>query len=145
LWKKPPLRIGADQVIDYTREDFTHNGQQYDLILAVNGYHSLSDYQRALRPQGTYVASGGSMAQVFQAMLLGPWISMIERKKMGVLTSKPNQKDLALMKDLLQAGKVVPVIERRYPLRETAEALQYQEDGHARGKVVITVAQTHTT
>ncbi len=133
--------IGADQVIDYTREDFTQNGQRYDLIFAANGYHSISDYKRALSPKGTYVASGGSMAQVFQAMLLGPWISMIGRKKMGVLTSKPNQKDLVFMKELLEAVKVVPVIERRYPLRETAEALRYLEEGHARGKVVITVEQ----
>ena len=134
--------MGADQVIDYTREDFTRNGQRYDLILAANGYHSIADYKRALRPKGTYVVTGGSMAQLFQAMLLGPWISMTGRKKMGSLTSKPNQKDLVFMKELLEAGKVVPVIERRYPLREVAEALRYLEEGHAKGKVVITVEHT---
>ena len=137
--------IGADQVIDYTKEDFTHNGQRYDLILAANGYHSISDYKRALSPKGTYVVTGGPMAQLFQAILLGPWISMTGSKKMGSLTAKPNQKDLVFMKELLKAGKVVPVIERRYPLRETAEALRYLEEGHAKGKVVITVAHTNTT
>ncbi len=137
--------IGADQVIDYTKEDFTHNGQGYDLILAANGYHSIADYQRALRPKGTYVMTGGSMAQLFQAILLGPWISMTGRKKMGSLMAKLNQKDLVFMKELLEADKVVPVIERRYPLSEVAEALRYLEEGHAKGKVVITVAHTNTT
>jgi NADPH:quinone reductase-like Zn-dependent oxidoreductase len=131
--------IGADQVIDYTQADFTQNGQRYDLILAANGYHSISDYKRALSPRGIYVMTGGSMAQLFQAMLLGPWISMTGSKKMGNLMAKLNQKDLVCMKELLEAGKVVPVIERRYPLSEVAEALRYVEEGHAKGKVVITV------
>ena len=131
--------IGADHVIDYTQEDFTRNGQRYDLILAVNGYHSISDYKRALHPEGVYVMTGGSNAQMFQAMLLGPLISMTGRQKMGNSTHKPNKKDLVFMKELLEAGKVVPVIDRRYPLGETAEAIRYLEEGHARGKVVITV------
>src|SRR3989440_3023595 len=97
--------IGADQVIDYTQEDFTQNGQRYDLILAANGYHPISDYKRALRPKGTYVMTGGSTAQVFQAMLLGPLISMTGSKKMGNLMAKLNQKDLAFMKELLEAAK----------------------------------------
>ena len=83
--------------------------------------------------------AGGSMAQIFQAMLLGPWISMTGSKKMGNLLQRPNQKDLVFMKELLEAGKVVPVIDRRYPLSEVPEALRYLEEGHARGKVVITV------
>ena len=132
--------IGADQVIDYTQEDFTKNEQRYDLILAANGYHPISAYKRALSPKGMYVMTGGANAQMFQAMLLGPWISMTGRKKMGNLLKKSNQKDLALMKELLEASKVVPVIDRRYPLREVAEALRYVEAGHAQGKVVITVA-----
>jgi NADPH:quinone reductase-like Zn-dependent oxidoreductase len=131
--------LGADHVIDYTQEDFTQNGQQYDLILAVNGYHPLSAYKRALAPRGIYVMAGGSTAQIFQAMLLGPWISRSGEKKMGGVSAKPNQKDLAFMKELLEACKVVPVIDRRYPLRETAEALRYLGQGHARGKVVVTV------
>ena len=135
--------IGADHVIDYTKEDFTRNGQQYDLILAVNGYHSIFDYKRALRPRGMYVMTGGSSAQMFQAMLLGPLVSMTGRQKMGNSAHKPNQKDLVFMKELLEARKVVPVIDRRYPLHETAEAIRYLEEGHARGKVVIMVEQNN--
>ena len=132
--------IGADRVIDYTQEDFTQNGHRYDFILAANGYHSISDYKRVLTPKGTYVMTGGSMAQIFQAMLLGPWMSMTGSQKMGNGGAGPNQKDLAFMKELLEAGKVKPVIDRRYPLSETAAAIRYLEEGHAQGKVVITVA-----
>src|SRR5437667_3468121 len=114
--------IGANQVIDYTQEDFTRNGQRYDLILAVNGYHSISAYKRALHPEGVYVMTGGSNAQLFQAMLLGPLVSRTGRQKMGNSAHKPNQKDLNFMKELLEAGKVVPVIDRRYTLREVPEA-----------------------
>ena len=131
--------IGADQVIDYTQEDFTKSGQLYDLILAVNGYHPISDYKHALSPRGIYVVTGGSMAQFFQAMLLGPWISMTGSKKMCSLMTQPNKKDLVFIKELLETGKVVPVIDRRYPLSEVPEAIRYLEEGHARGKVVITL------
>jgi NADPH:quinone reductase-like Zn-dependent oxidoreductase len=131
--------LGADHVIDYNQEDFTKNGQQYDLILAVNGYHPISAYQRALAPRGIYVMAGGTPAQIFQAMLLGPRMSRAGGKKMGGVSAKTNQKDLLFLKELLEAGKIVPVIDRRYPLRETAEALRYLGTGHARGKVVITV------
>jgi NADPH:quinone reductase-like Zn-dependent oxidoreductase len=131
--------IGADQVIDYTQEDFTTNGQRYDLILAANGYHPISEYRRALSPKGIYVMVGGSMAQMFQAMLIGPWMSMTGSKKFGFLSARPNQEDLVFIKELLESGKVKPVIDRRYPLREVAEALRYLEAGHAQGKVVITV------
>jgi NADPH:quinone reductase-like Zn-dependent oxidoreductase len=137
--------IGADQVIDYTQEDFTKNGQRYDLILATAGYRSLFDYKRALSPKGIYVVTGGSMAQIFQPMLLGPWISMSGSKKMVNLSIRPNQEDLVFVKELLEAGKVVPVIDRRYPLSEVAEALRYYEEGHARGKVVITVEHNNET
>jgi NADPH:quinone reductase-like Zn-dependent oxidoreductase len=131
--------LGADHVIDYTKDNFTQSGQQYDLILAANGYHRLSAYKRALTPKGTYVMAGGSMAQIFQAMLMGSWMSETSGRKMRGVSAKPNQDDLAFLKGLLEAGKVVPVIDRRYPLRETAEALRYLGEGHARGKVVITV------
>src|SRR5947199_1985024 len=132
--------IRADHVIDYTQADFTKNGQRYDLIFAVNGYHSISDYKRALNPKGVYVFIGGSIAAMFQAMLLGPVISMTGRQKMGSMgVAKPNQKDLVFMKELLEADKVKPVIDRRYPLGETAEAIRYLEAGHAKGKVVIMV------
>ena len=136
--------IGADQVIDYTQEDFTKSGQRYDLILDMAAHHSIFDYKRALNPKGIYVMVGGSTARIFQAMFLGPLISMTGSKKMGILAHKPN-KDLAFMKELFEAGKVVPVIDRRYPLSEVAEALRYFGEGHARGKVVITVEHNNKT
>jgi NADPH:quinone reductase-like Zn-dependent oxidoreductase len=138
--------IGADHVIDYTKEDFTRNPQRYDLIFAVNGYHSLSAYQRALSPQGVYVCAGGTMAQFFQAMLLGPLMSRKGGKKLGSMgIAKINQEDLVYVGELLQAGKIVPVIDRSHPLSEIAEAMRYVEDTHAQGKVVITVAQNGKT
>jgi NADPH:quinone reductase-like Zn-dependent oxidoreductase len=131
--------IGADHVVDYTQEDFIQNGQRYDLILAVNGYRSISDYKRALIPTGRYVMSGGTTAQMFEAMLLGPWMSRKGSQKMGNLGAKPNQKDLIFVKELLETGKVVPIIDRCYPLREVADAMRYLEQGHAQGKIVLTV------
>jgi NADPH:quinone reductase-like Zn-dependent oxidoreductase len=131
--------LGADHVIDYAKEDFTQNGQRYDLILATRGYRSIFDYKRALSPGGIYIMVGGSWAQIFQAQLIGPWISLTGSRKLGGLTVKPNQ-DLAFMKELIEAGKVKPVIDRCYPLAETAEAFRYYGEGHARGKVVITLA-----
>ena len=136
--------LGADLVIDYTREDFTRSGEQYDLIFAANGYHSLSAYKRALTPQGIYVMAGGTMAQIFQAMLLGSWMSEKGGRKMGGVSAKIDQKDMEIIKELLEAGKVVPVIDKRYSLSEAAEALRYLGEGHARGKVVITVEHKKT-
>jgi NADPH:quinone reductase-like Zn-dependent oxidoreductase len=132
-------RLGAGHVIDYTQEDFTRNGQQYDLILAVNGYHPISAYQRALAPRGVYVQAGGTAAQLFQALLMGPGMSKREGRRLGTLTAKPNQKDLMLLKELLEAGNVAPVIDKCYPLGDVPEALRYLGTGHARGKVVISV------
>ena len=138
--------IGADQVIDYTQEDFTKNGQRYDLILDVVTYRSIFDYKRALSPKGIYVMlGGGSWARVFQVMFMGPLISMTGSKKMGILMHKPNKKDLNFMKELFEAGKVVPVIDRRYPLSEVAEALRYFGEGHHQGKIVITVVGSNET
>lgn len=131
--------LGADWVIDYTLEDFTQNGQRYDLILAANGYHPLSAYKRALTPKGVYVMAGGTAAQIFQATLLGPRLSEKGGRKMGDVTGRMDQKDLGTIGQLIEAGKVRPVIERCYPLSEAAEALRYLGAGHARGKVVITV------
>ena len=135
--------LGADHVIDYTQEDCIQNGQRYDLIIAVNGYHPILAYRHALRPKGLYVMVGASKAHLYkallQAMLLGPLISGTGSQKMGFMMAKPNQKDLVFVKELLEAGKVVPVIERYYPLSETAEAIRYLEEGHAQVKVVITV------
>jgi NADPH:quinone reductase-like Zn-dependent oxidoreductase len=139
--------IGADQVIDYTQEDFTKNGQVYDLILDVVTYRSIFDYKRALSPKGNYVMlGGGSWARVVQTMFLGPLISMTGSKKMHVLMYKPNKKeDVDFMKELLEAGKIKPVIDRRYPLSEVAEAFRYLGEGHFRGKVVITVEHNSKT
>ena len=131
--------IGAGHVIDYTRDDFTKSGQRYNLIIAANAYHSIFDCRRALSQDGIYVMAGGGWAQILQAVLLGPLLSLIGRKKMCLFMANINHKDLVLLKDLLEAGKVVPVIDRRYPLSEVAEAIRYLEEGHARGKVVITL------
>jgi NADPH:quinone reductase-like Zn-dependent oxidoreductase len=135
--------IGADHVIDYTREDFIKSGQRYDLILAVNGYHSLLAYRRALRPKGVYVMVGASndrlLRAMLQAMLLGPVISRFGRQRVGFLMASPKQQDLVFITELLDAGKVVPVIDKRFPLSEAAEALQYMEAGHPKGKIVITL------
>jgi NADPH:quinone reductase-like Zn-dependent oxidoreductase len=131
--------LGADHIIDYKREDITRSTQRYDLILAVNGYYPLSAYRRMLRPEGRYVMVGGSGAQLFEALLFGPLMSLGGRKGLAPFTATPNSKDLLVMKELLEAGKVIPIIDRCYPLGETAEAIRYLEDGHARGKVVITV------
>jgi NADPH:quinone reductase-like Zn-dependent oxidoreductase len=133
------LSIGADQVIDYTQDDFTQNGERYDLILDVAGYRSIFDYKRALSPNGTYVMVGGSMNRIFQIMFLGPLISKFGSKKMGILMHKPNHNDQNFIKELFKAGKVVPVIDRRYSLSQVPEALRYFGEGHPKGKVVISV------
>ena len=136
--------IGADQVIDYTQEDFTQNEQRYELILDLVASHSIFDYKRALSPRGVYVMVGGSMAHIFQTLLFGSWISMTGRKKMGILGAKPN-KDLAFIIELIESGKVIPIIDRQYPLSEVPEALRYLGEGHAKGKVVITVQHNNKT
>jgi NADPH:quinone reductase-like Zn-dependent oxidoreductase len=135
--------LGADQVIDYTQKNITQNGQRYDLIIAANGYHPILDYKRILSPDGSYVSTGGTMQQIFQSLLLGPVISRFGRNKMGSLVAKSDKNDLTFMKGLLEAGKVVPVIDRGYPLNEVPAALQYLGEGHARGKVVISMAHNN--
>jgi NADPH:quinone reductase-like Zn-dependent oxidoreductase len=131
--------LGADHVIDYTREDFTKSAQRYDLILAANARHSISDYLRTLSQNGTYVMAGGGGVQALQVALLGPLLSRIGRKKVCFFIANINHKDLAVLGGLLAAGKVVPVIDRRYPLSSTPEALRYLAEGHAQGKIVLTV------
>ncbi|MGD0145710.1 MAG: NAD(P)-dependent alcohol dehydrogenase [Nitrososphaerales archaeon] len=134
--------IGADHVIDYTQEDFTKSGERYDLIHVANGNHSIFSYRRALNPNGVCVMTGGgSMSEMFLSMLLAPLISMTGSKKMTNMTAQVRQRDLIFMKGLLEAGKVVPVIERRYPLSQAAEALRYLGEGHAQGKLVIALEQ----
>ncbi|MFN8476099.1 MAG: NAD(P)-dependent alcohol dehydrogenase [Anaerolineae bacterium] len=135
--------LGADHVIDYTKEDFTTSGQQYDLIFAANGNRSLSDYKRALAPKGIYVMAGGQPSQMFQALLMGPLMSIGGDRKMGGLSAKTNQADLIVVKGLIEAGKVKPVIDKRFAtLAQVPDAMRYLGTGHARGKVVIVVEET---
>ncbi len=132
--------IGADHVIDYTQEDFTQNGKQYDLILDVVVHRSIFDYRRALSPSGIVVMVGGSLTRVFLNMLLKPVVLRSGSNNIGIVPWKPNDKeDLALLQKLFEDGRVVPVIERQYPLSEVPVALRYLEEGHAQGKLVITL------
>jgi NADPH:quinone reductase-like Zn-dependent oxidoreductase len=131
--------IGADFCVDYSKEDFSQKKQCYDLILGVNGHQPISAYKRALSPNGNFVHVGGSGAQMFQAMVQGPWLSMTTSKKMSSFLQRSNQDDLVFMKELLEAGKVKPIIDRCYKLSEVQKAFRYFEQGHSQGKVVITV------
>jgi NADPH:quinone reductase-like Zn-dependent oxidoreductase len=130
--------LGADHVIDYKKENFTQSGRRYNVILAANGYHPLSAYKRALTPQGTYVMAGGAYRQMFEALLLGPLMSRGGQKMTNIL-AHISQKDMIYLKKLIEAGKVKPVIDCCFPLHQTADAIRYLEEGHARGKIVITV------
>jgi NADPH:quinone reductase-like Zn-dependent oxidoreductase len=132
--------LGVDHVIDYTKENFTKSGKQYDSILAVNGYHSLWAYRRALKPQGVYVCAGGSLMQFLQVMLFGKLLSQKGGRTLGNMgIAKINQDDLAQLGELLKEGKIAPVIDRSYPLKETVDAIRHVIDNHAQGKVIITV------
>jgi NADPH:quinone reductase-like Zn-dependent oxidoreductase len=131
--------LGADHVIDYTQEDFVASGQRYDLIFALAGYRSIFEYKRALSPQGIYVSGGGAMGQVFQGLLLGALISKGTSKTLTFLYAKQNKQDLVTLKEMIEAGKIRSVIDRRYPLSEAAEALRYYGEGRSQGKVVITM------
>ena len=131
--------IGADHIIDYTKEDFTQDEECYDLILGVNGSNSISAYKRVLKPNGIFVHVGGSESQFLQTLFLGPFISMTGSKKISTLLQRANQKDLNYVKELLETGKVKPIIDKRYKLSEVTEAFNYFQEGHAQGKVVITV------
>ena len=134
--------ISADHVIDYTQEDYTRNGHRYDVILDAAAFRSLADNQRALAPRGVYVLVGGSGGQFLNVMLTGPWRSKKSGQRFRSFVKQPTQQNLTFVKELLEAGKVIPVIDRRYPLCDVPEALRYLEAGHARGKVVITVEHT---
>ena len=134
-----PIPMGADHVVDYTREDFARNGKQYDLILDVVARRSIFAYGRALGPNGRYFLAGGSVATMLQVLLLGPWIRATTGKNLRILAIKPEARDLIDTTELYEAGQVVPVIDRRYTLSEVPEALRYLGEGRTRGKVVITV------
>ena len=128
--------IGADHVIDYTKEDFTKSGQRYDLILDNAGNHSLSEFRRRLTTEGTFIAnSGASVGLTIVARALSPFV----RQRLGSFLAKLNHDDLVVLKQLIEAGKVRSVIDRTYPLSQTSEAIGYVEAGHARGKVIITI------
>ena len=131
--------LGADHVIDYTREDFTRNGQHYDLILAVNGYRPISDYLHALKPGGKYVVAGGLMLQLIQSTLQGQQTPNVGSKKMHIVSLAQSQTDLVLLKEFLESRKLIPVIDGCYPLSKIADAFWYFEKEHAKGKVVISV------
>lgn len=131
--------IGADRVIDYTREDFLNDDQRYDLMFDAGAYRSILDGRRALKPDGTYVFIGGSNARLFEAMLAGPLLSMIDDRTIGNLMATPDRDDLLELSDLIDAGEVTPAIDRRFPLAEVLDAIRYLEAGNARGKVVITM------
>jgi NADPH:quinone reductase-like Zn-dependent oxidoreductase len=130
MWTERSL--GADHVLDYTKEDFTQSGQHYDLILGANAYHSIFDYRRALSQNGIYVMAGGAggLLPMLQTMLLVPWLSLIRTKKICFFLAEINQKDLVFLKDLLATGRVAPAIDSCYPLSDAAEAIRYLEEGH---------------
>lgn len=135
--------IGADHVIDYTRDDFAEGEQRYDLILDIGGNSSLARLRRALTPRGTLVIVGGETGgrwlggtdRQLRALMLSPFVG----QKLGTFISKENHEDMLVLKELIESGQVTPVIDRTYPLSEVPEAIRYLEEGHARGKVVITV------
>jgi len=129
--------LGADCVIDYTQADVTRQGQHYDLIFDAAAYRSVFDYLPALTPEGTYVLVGGSTARFFQAMFLGPWISRLGGRKVKCLALKPDRADLIVLRDLIEAGKISPFIDRRYNLSEVPAAIRYLEQRQVRGKVAI--------
>ena len=141
--------LGADHVIDYTQEDFTTRGHHYDLVFDCVGNHSLSACRRVLHPQGRLIMvgdrSGRGMISLLARLITALVMSQLVSQQLGTLLAKPNPEDLTVMYELMKAGKVTPVIDKRYRLSEVPEALRYLEEGHARGKVVITVEQNDNT
>lgn len=131
--------LGADHVVDYTREDFTRSSRQYDLILDLVAYRSAFDYARALRPGGTYYAVGGSVATFLQILLVNPWLRRIRNRNVRVLVVRRNRPDLVHVTELCQAGKLLPIIDGVYPLSEAPEALRRVGSGEVNGKAVITL------
>lgn len=131
--------LGADHVIDYTEEDFTENGETYNLIFDTAAHRSITDYKRSLSPGGIYVLIGGSMTRMLQGITLGPFLSLTGNKKIRSMTAKPNQQDLRMIRGLIEEGRVKPVIDKTFPLDEAAGAMRYQIEGHPAGKVVIII------
>lgn len=133
--------IGADHVVDYKKEDFTQAPDKYDLILAVNGYQPILSYMRALKDNGKYIMVGGKGKQMSEAMLLGPCLSVTSSKKLSNMLQRANQDDLQFLKELLEEEKLHPIIDKQFKLCEVPEAFRYFEEGHAQGKVVITMTE----
>jgi len=133
--------LGADHVIDYTKVDYTSTGERYDWILDTDSHHSIFRVRNALRPDGVYITLGGEVGRLFQGLILGPLTSMRSDRWTGLmLWWKPfNAADVATLKDLIAAGKLAPAIDRQYPLSGVVEALRYVDEGHAKGKIVITI------
>ena len=131
--------LGADHVIDYTRQDFTKTGKQYDLILDLIAHRLVFAYKQALKPNGTYFFVGGSVGTLFQILFFGPWIKRTTGRNLRLLVVPQNNKDLMAITELCEAGTIVPVIDRKYPLSQVPEALLYVTEGRAKGKVIITV------
>ena len=131
--------LGADHVIDYTRQDFTKTGKQYDLILDLIAHRSVFAYRRALKPDGTAFFVGGSVGTLFQILLLGPWIKRSTGRNVRILMVPQNSEDLMKIMELFEAGKIAPIIDRRYSFDEGPEAFRYVTEGRAKGKVVITL------
>jgi NADPH:quinone reductase-like Zn-dependent oxidoreductase len=132
------LSLGANNVIDYTKENFTERDRRYEIILGINGNYPLLAYKKTLTPDGTYVMVGGSLSQIFKSLLFG-WVLSFGSKKMKSLTAKANKTDLELLAKLLEKGIIKPVIDRRYSLDKTADAMDYLKQGHSTGKVVINI------
>jgi NADPH:quinone reductase-like Zn-dependent oxidoreductase len=131
--------LGAQQVLDYTEEGFGLEENSYDLILGCAGYRPIREYKAALKPRGIYLSVGGAMKQVNEGLLKGPMLSERKGKKLLPLYARSSQADLVQMKELIETGKVKPVIDRIFPLEQTVDALRYYSEGHTRGKVVITM------
>ena len=132
------LSLGADYVIDYTKENFMKRGKHYNIILGINGNYPLLAYKKILTSNGTYVMVGGSLSQIFKSLLFG-WMLSFGSKKMKSLAAKANKTDLELLATLLEKGKIKPVIDRRYSLDKAADAMNYLKQGHSTGKVVINI------
>ena len=133
------ISLGADHVIDYTQEDFTQTGNQYDLILDLIANHSVFQIQRALRPKGTYFLVGGSVATIFQILFLGAWIKKSTTKHVRVLTVPQSRKDLLAVAQLCETGQIKPVIDRQFDFDQIPEAMRYIVEGRAQGKVVVSM------
>jgi len=132
------ISLGADYVIDYTKENFADNSRRYNLILGINGNYPLLAYKKSLTPGGIYVMVGGSLSQIFKSLIFGLFLSF-GSKKMTSLSAKANKRDLDFLAELMANSRIKPVIERRYPLDQSAEAMHYLSQGHSSGKVIVMV------